>query len=50
MNKRKYFKPVIMLIHLDNQISLALESLPPAGPEESGMLETSMKLQKDVFS
>jgi hypothetical protein len=41
MSKRKYIKPVIALIRLDNQISLALESLPPAGPEELVINENS---------
>lgn len=35
MEKRKYFKPRIEWIPLDNEISLALESAPPVGPSES---------------
>lgn len=35
MEKKKYISPVIELIILDNEISLALESNPPAGPNES---------------
>lgn len=35
MEKKKYVKPRIELIFLDNDISLALESTPPAGPLES---------------
>ena len=31
----KYVKPRIEIIFLDNEISLALESAPPAGPSES---------------
>ncbi|MEI8272179.1 MAG: hypothetical protein WCG08_06115 [Paludibacter sp.] len=33
--KRMYLSPEIELIELDNEISLALESEPPAGPGES---------------
>jgi hypothetical protein len=33
--KKKYFAPQIELIALDNEISLALESLPPIGPDET---------------
>jgi hypothetical protein len=33
-NKKAYTAPEIELIPLDNDISLALESNPPAGPEE----------------
>jgi len=32
--KRIYLNPTIELIKLDNEISLALESFPPEGPEE----------------
>jgi hypothetical protein len=34
-NKLQYITPQIKLIELDNEISLALESTPPEGPEES---------------
>jgi len=34
MEKKKYITPRIEWIQLDNEISLALESNPPAGPEE----------------
>ena len=34
--KKKYIKPRIEIIFLDNEISLALESTaPPAGPSET---------------
>ena len=34
--KKKYIKPRIEIIFLDNEISLALESAaPPAGPSET---------------
>jgi hypothetical protein len=32
--KRIYLNPTILLIKLDNEISLALQSSPPAGPDE----------------
>ena len=32
--KRIYLQPQVECIMLDNEISLALESAPPAGPEE----------------
>jgi hypothetical protein len=35
MEKKKYRSPEIELIVLDNEISLALESSPPVGPEET---------------
>ena len=35
MEKQKYITPRIELIPLDNEISLALESSPPIGPEET---------------
>jgi len=34
MEKKKYISPSIEWIPLDNEISLALESNPPAGPGE----------------
>jgi hypothetical protein len=33
--KKKYIKPRIEWIPLDNEISLALESAPPPGPSET---------------
>lgn len=33
--KKKYIKPRIEWIPLDSEISLALESAPPAGPSET---------------
>jgi hypothetical protein len=39
--KRDYTAPVIEQIQLDNEISLALESAPPAGPGEPGYLGKS---------
>jgi hypothetical protein len=34
MEKKKYTIPEIEIVLLDNEISLALESNPPDGPEE----------------
>jgi len=34
MEKKKYISPSIEWIPLDNEISLALESNPPIGPDE----------------
>jgi hypothetical protein len=36
--KKKYIKPRIEWIPLDKEISLALESSPPAGPSEGAIL------------
>jgi len=36
MEKKKYIAPCIEIIILDNEISLALQSAPPIGPEELG--------------
>jgi len=33
--KKKYITPVVEEIRLDNAISLALESNPPVGPDET---------------
>jgi hypothetical protein len=33
--KKKYIAPQVELITIDNEISLALESAPPAGPSET---------------
>ncbi len=33
--KKKYTAPEIELVELDNEISLALESSPPEGPDET---------------
>jgi hypothetical protein len=37
MEKKKYIAPKIEWIPLDNEISLALESNPPAGPDETSL-------------
>ena len=46
--KRIYSNPEIICIELDNEISLALESSPPAGPDE-GYLETQEYFNNDLF-
>lgn len=48
MEKKKYIIPNIEIILLDNEISLALESLPPVGPDELSLLEME-QLQKNPF-
>jgi len=37
---KKYIKPRIEIIFLDNEISLALESSPPDGPGEGAFLNS----------
>jgi hypothetical protein len=32
--RRNYLAPAIQKVSLDNEISLALQSLPPVGPDE----------------
>lgn len=39
--KRSYFPPIVEKIKLDNEISLALESSPPIGPDEGANLSPS---------
>jgi hypothetical protein len=43
--KKTYTAPIIELVLLDNEISLALESNPPLGPEE-----TSNSLAPELFN
>jgi hypothetical protein len=45
---KTYSVPVIERIELDNEISLALESAPPAGPAE-GYIKISEYLNVDPF-
>ncbi len=47
--KKKYTAPEIGLVELDNEISLALESSPPAGPDEGALL-TPEYMNKDPFT
>ena len=38
MEKKRYIRPSIQIILLDNEISLALASAPPEGPGESFLI------------
>ena len=46
--KRKYINPEIELIRLDNEISLALESDPMGGPDETFLMKPDF-IQNDPF-
>lgn len=46
--KRKYSTPLIECVKLDNEISLALESTPPEGPNQ-GSLMTPEYFKNDPF-
>ena len=48
MEKKKYISPSIEWIPLDNEISLALESNPPIGPDEV-FLRVSDSIYEDPF-
>jgi len=48
IEKRNYKAPLIELIQLDNDISLNMESSPPAGPDE-GYLKMPEYLNNDSF-
>jgi len=41
MEKKKYISPQIEIIFLDNEISLALESNPPIGPDETAYVTSN---------
>jgi hypothetical protein len=43
--KQIYKKPSIILIALDNDISLVLESSPPFGPEETFLISDNYKYE-----
>ena len=47
--KRIYILPQIEQIKLDNEISLVLESDPPAGPGESNNLNAPEYFNNDPF-
>jgi hypothetical protein len=50
-SKKKYLQPEVKIIHIDNEISLALESAPPVGPEEGyNNLPDVYNNQKPVLS
>ena len=46
--KKKYIKPRIEIIFLDNEISLALESSPPVGPDESFYFNQNNPFKEEV--
>jgi len=48
MEKKKYKAPRIEWIPLDNEISLALESNPPAGPGE-GIVQLTNSFNNEPF-
>lgn len=48
--KKKYSMPELIKIHLDNEISLALESDPSAGPEEQLVFNQMNALNSNPFS
>ena len=48
-NRREYNTPNLVLIKLDNEISLILESEPPTGPNESINNITSDYFKNDPF-
>lgn len=37
-SKREYCAPQLTSVQLDNDIALALQSAPPAGPDEANLL------------
>lgn len=45
---KKYIKPRIEIIFLDNEISLALESAPPVGPSESSNLNQNNPFKEEI--
>jgi hypothetical protein len=48
--KKTYTAPDIAIIQLDNEISLALESIPPGGPGESlNMITTPEYFNNNPF-
>jgi len=47
-DSRLYVSPMIERVKLDNEISLVLESSPPAGPDE-GYLKTPEYINIDPF-
>jgi len=47
MNSLPYKSPEIALVKLDSEISLILESTPPAGPEE-GISENMLSIVQHV--
>ena len=48
MEKKKYITPQVEFILIDNEISLALESVPPVGPSESLNLNKKNPFKTDI--
>lgn len=48
-DKRIYIQPTIEFIQLDNEISLALESNPMEGPDETNLLRKNEYFQTNPF-
>jgi len=48
IEKRIYSSPELLCVELDNNISLALESLPPTGPDE-GYLKVINYFNNDPY-
>ncbi len=46
--KQMYISPVIVCVELDNEISLALESAPPVGPDESFNTNQSNPFKEEI--
>ncbi len=46
--KRTYNSPEVVCIELDNEITLAIESAPPYGPDEGALLSPQY-LNNDPF-
>lgn len=44
--KKKYLSPKLVVIKLDNEISLQLESSPPFGPNESDNIQRNSEYFK----
>lgn len=47
--KKKYIAPNIEIIFLDNEISLALQSSPPEGPDEVYLRNKQSSAVDNVF-
>lgn len=50
IDKREYFPPIITYIQLDNEISLALESDPPAPENEIVSIHGDSLTNKPFFT
>lgn len=48
LNRKEYISPLIEQVKFDNEISLVLESSPPAGPDE-GYLKVPEHFNRNPF-